>query len=274
MGSRESETTRQQNDDSFFQHSKYFFKDGNVTFLVDGILFCVHRYLFSHESSYFSAQFSQLGARDHEALSAIVPLVGVECKDFEPFLSILYPHFEEHDLSYEQWRSVLHLSARWGFASRRKLALESIKPPTPYDRLLLARKYSVDDWIDPALTALCERMAPLSLEEARGMNIEDVVLVSTIRERIFRFGMNVADIPRRVEAMRAETDIRVAGDSDDVTLVSSTSGATERLGSTVSSTVCFDSEVRSGGSTKTAATELVNGKTPRSSGNFVSSGLR
>ncbi|KAF8270200.1 hypothetical protein EI94DRAFT_815633 [Lactarius quietus] len=91
MGSRESETQRQQNDDSFLQHSKYFFKDGNVTFLVDGTLFCVHRYLFSHESSYFSAQFSQLGVRDHEALSTIVSLGDVESKDFEAFLSVLYP---------------------------------------------------------------------------------------------------------------------------------------------------------------------------------------
>lgn len=37
MGSCESETpdpSGWQSDDSFVQHSKYFFKDGNVTFLV------------------------------------------------------------------------------------------------------------------------------------------------------------------------------------------------------------------------------------------------
>jgi hypothetical protein len=36
-GADESETqdgSRQQSDDSFLQHGKYFFKDGNVTFLV------------------------------------------------------------------------------------------------------------------------------------------------------------------------------------------------------------------------------------------------
>ncbi|KAH9067684.1 hypothetical protein EDB87DRAFT_1544734, partial [Lactarius vividus] len=167
------------------RHSKYFFKDGNVTFLVDGILYCVHRYFFSRDSVYFSTRFTQLGVRDHEASSTTVSLGDIERKDFEAFLSVLYPeNFEERDLSYEQWRSVLHLSTRWGFASLRKLALRLINPPTPYDRLVLARTYAVDDWILPALTALCERKAPLSLDEARGMSMEDVVLVASVREDI------------------------------------------------------------------------------------------
>ncbi|KAH9067669.1 hypothetical protein EDB87DRAFT_1531281, partial [Lactarius vividus] len=112
-----------------------------------------------------------------------VSLGDVECEDFEAFLSVLYPeNFEEHDLSYEQWRSVLHLSTRWGFGSIRNLAVRSIKPPTAFDQLLLARTYAVDRWIVPALTALCERTASLSLDEARGMSVEDVVLVATVRE--------------------------------------------------------------------------------------------
>ena len=97
---------------------------------------------------------------------------------------------------------MLHLSTRWGFASIRKLALSSIDPPTPHDRLLLARMYSVDDWVVPALSALCERTAPLTLSEAQQMNIEDVVLVSTVREDIRGRTVQVdrAEIPLRVEA--------------------------------------------------------------------------
>jgi len=97
---------------------------------------------------------------------------------------------------------VLHLSTRWGFASIRRLALNSIEPPTPHDSLLLARTYSVDDWVIPALSALCKRTTPLSLSEARQMSIEDVVLVSTVREDIRGHGLQVdlAEIPLRVEA--------------------------------------------------------------------------
>ncbi|KAH9032571.1 hypothetical protein EDB85DRAFT_1202041 [Lactarius pseudohatsudake] len=215
-GSETSDGSRRQSDGSFPQHSKYFFKDGNVTFLVDGFLFCVHRYFFFRDSVYFSTRFAQLGIRDHEASSTIVSLGDVECEDFEAFLSVLYPkNFEEHDLSYEQWRSVLHLSTRWGFDSLRKLAIRSIKPPTASDQLLLARIYAVDHWIVPALTALCERTASLSLDEARGMSMDDVVLVATVREDIrskaIRSGVSAADISLYVEAMQAGTPVLAPG---------------------------------------------------------------
>ncbi len=58
---------------------------------VDGFLYCVHRYFFSRDSVYFSTRFAQLGVRDYEASSTIVSLGDVECKDFEAFLSVLYP---------------------------------------------------------------------------------------------------------------------------------------------------------------------------------------
>jgi hypothetical protein len=58
---------------------------------VDGFLYCVHRYFFSRDSAYFSTRFAQLGVRDHEASSTIVSLGDVAYKDFEAFLSALYP---------------------------------------------------------------------------------------------------------------------------------------------------------------------------------------
>jgi hypothetical protein len=113
--------------------------------------------------------------------------------------------FEDHGLSYERWKSVLHLSSRWGFASLRRLALKSIKPPTPFDQLLLARAYSVDHWVLPALSALCERTVPLTLNEARQMNIEDVVLITTVREDIRPHTLQVDsdEIPHCIEAAQA-----------------------------------------------------------------------
>ena len=111
-------------------------------------------------------------------------------------------NFDNNCFSYEEWKSVLHLSTRWDFTSIRKLALNSIEPPTPHDRLLLSRRYLVDNWVIPALSALCERVTPLSLSEARQMSIEDVVLVSTVREDIRSHALQVdsAEIPLRVEA--------------------------------------------------------------------------
>lgn len=192
-------------EEPFTRHYKYYFKDGNITFLVDGTLYCVHRYFFSRDSLYFSSRLDQLGIREHGALSIIISLGDVECKDFDALLSVLYPDdFEEHGLSYEQWKSVLSLSTRWGFASLRRLALKSIDPPTPFDQLLLSRAYSVDDWVSPALTALCERTVPLSLSEARQMTVEDVVLITTVREGIRPHALQVDpdEIPNCIEAVK------------------------------------------------------------------------
>src|SRR6266404_2514315 len=124
----------------------------------------------------------------------------------------IYRDFEAHELSYEQWKSVVHLSTRWDFTSLRKLALNSIRPPTPHDRLVLARRYSVDDWVLPSLTALCERTSPLSLDEARQMWIEDVILVATVREetRSGALRVDTAEIALRVDTAEIARRVKVA----------------------------------------------------------------
>jgi hypothetical protein len=145
----------------------------------------------------------------------------------------LHRDFEQHNLSYKEWRSVLHLSTQWDITSIRRLALNNIQPPTPHDQLLLARTYSVDPWVIPALSALCERSAPLSLDEARQMNIEDVVLVATVREDIRNQTLQVdaAEIPRRVEAAQAGKLVCI--DSIEVPSAVPTSGAVEQASSPV-----------------------------------------
>ena len=55
------------------------------------MLYCVHRYFFSRDSTYFSTRFAQLDIRDHEPLPVIISLGEIERKDFDAFLSILYP---------------------------------------------------------------------------------------------------------------------------------------------------------------------------------------
>ena len=84
--------------------------------------------------------------------------------------------------TFEQWSAILDLSTRWGFTSIRGLAIRSIRPPDTLKKLLLARKNNIDTWIQPALLELCMRPQPLSLEEARLMDLEDVILVGSVRQ--------------------------------------------------------------------------------------------
>ncbi|KAI0302320.1 hypothetical protein B0F90DRAFT_1713914 [Multifurca ochricompacta] len=225
-GSKAASGMQKACDGTFIRHDKYFFKDGNITFLVGGTLYCVHRY--------FSPVIRS---------PIVISLGDIESKDFEAFLSVIYPeNFEDHDLSYEQWKSVLHLSTCWGFTSLRNLALKSIKPPTPFDQLLLARTYSVDCWVLPALSALCERKVPLSLSEARQMSINDVVLVTAVREDIRHHALQVdpEEIPRCIEAAQAGMLAVAAGDGtspsyrpkSESTTSPSTSGTERAPGST------------------------------------------
>jgi hypothetical protein len=150
------------------------------------------------------------------------------------FISVItettHRDFEQDDLSYEEWKSVLHLSTHWDFASIRRLALNGIQPPTPHDRLLLARKYSVNDWVIPALSGLCERSAPLSLDEACQMNMEDVVVVTTVREDIRNQTLQVdaAEISRHVISAQKGKHVRI----DSAAAVPS--GAVEQASSAVS----------------------------------------
>lgn len=86
--------------------------------------------------------------------------------------------------SFEELSSILDLSTRWGFTTIRELAIRCLKPPSPLQRLVLARKYAVEQWILPALQELCERPLPLTLDEARLMNFEDIVLIGSVREMV------------------------------------------------------------------------------------------
>jgi hypothetical protein len=172
---------------------------------VDGILYRVHRYFFCRDSKIFKTRLSRLPAQ--EASSLVISIENVKSKDFDAFLSVLYPlcvlcirincncaslilsfllrdfnASEEH--SFEELSSILELSTRWGFTSIRELAIRCLEPPTPHQRLILGRKYGVDHWISPALQELCERPQQLTPDEARLMDLEDVVLVGSVREKV------------------------------------------------------------------------------------------
>ncbi|KAI0249057.1 hypothetical protein BJV78DRAFT_1230985 [Lactifluus subvellereus] len=172
----------------YVQHKRFFLDDGNITFLVEGILYRVHRYFFCRDSNEFGERLSRLSTQQapSSTLEPIISLDDVKSADFDTFLSVLYPldfnMLEKR--SFEEWSSILDLSTRWGFTSIRDLAIRCVKPPSAYHRLLLARKHAVDQWILPALSELWERPQPLSVDEARLMDFEDIVLIGSVRESV------------------------------------------------------------------------------------------
>jgi len=111
------------------------------------------------------------------------------CEPVNFFYSRDFNASENH--SFEELSSILELSTRWSFTSIRELAIRRLEPPTPHQRLILGRKYGVDQWITLALQDLCERSQPLNPDEARQMDFEDVVLVWSVREKVRKQSLTV-----------------------------------------------------------------------------------
>src|SRR5258708_16599500 len=66
------------------------------------------------------------------------------------------------------------------------MAIRCLKPLrlTPHQRLILGRNYGIDQWVLPALQELCERPRPLTRDEARLMDLDDIVLVGSVWEKV------------------------------------------------------------------------------------------
>lgn len=91
-------------------------------------------------------------------------------------------------------RAVLRLATLWQCQRLRNRALKRLDLlAPPLEKLLLARLYSIQRWLIPACTALVLRDVPLSIAEARELDLEDVVRIFSAREEIFRRRLRLSD---------------------------------------------------------------------------------
>ncbi|KAJ4471528.1 hypothetical protein J3R30DRAFT_1090883 [Lentinula aciculospora] len=182
----------------FQKHPRFYFSDGNVVFRVEDTLYRIHRYFFQRDSPIFETMFSlppPIDARpEGEEEDRPIQLEGIECRDFDRLLSVMYPKsFNAYESSTtEEWTSVLKLATRWDFDSIRELAVESLtSSASPADLIILAHRYDVSQWLLPEYMELCVRDEPLSLEEGRKLGVNTVVAINQIRHQIrYRSNLN------------------------------------------------------------------------------------
>jgi hypothetical protein len=86
---------------------------------------------------------------------------------------------------------------------------------SPVDRIVLGRKYGFNDWLTPAFVAVCARAEPLSLEEAKRMDGEDVARIYQAREQARGSSTAVA-----TEVAQAAVT-SVFGNSEEATVITS-----------------------------------------------------
>ncbi|KZP06387.1 hypothetical protein FIBSPDRAFT_842179 [Athelia psychrophila] len=164
------------------RHSQYYFKDGNVAFLIEEVLYSVHRYFFERDSAHFRSILESVQGADEK--NPIV-LSDVSCSDFDEFLAILYPtdFRRPTEKTTAQWTSVLHLAAKWGFESIQLLAIDKLTATAiPVDKIVLGRRYGILDWLPGAYEAVCTRADPLTVEEGMKLGVEDIIKISAARQ--------------------------------------------------------------------------------------------
>jgi len=119
----------------------------------------------------------------------------------------------------EEWEGVLKLASRWSFSSLRARALRKLDALiSSYERLLIARAYDVDEWVEEALHGLCTRSESLTLDEANRMQLEDVVFVAEVRERARASDdQSWEDLSSKVDEyiVRRRQEAQGGGDDDD-----------------------------------------------------------
>lgn len=169
------------------KHHRYFFDDGNVTFMVESKLFRVHRYFFERDSALFRNVL--LTSPEVRSGEAVVQLGDCTAQDFEMFLGVLYP--EEFDMcnasTVEEWVSILKLASCWDFASIKQLAIDQMAPITScIDMITLGRRFNIAWWFSEGFTKLCSREEPLSDAEAARIGAHDTARIFRQREEIFR----------------------------------------------------------------------------------------
>ncbi|VDC03771.1 unnamed protein product [Peniophora sp. CBMAI 1063] len=162
------------------KHPRFYFKDGTLSFSFKDLIFRVHGSLLASLSTFWAERMDAV-----ETLNVVQEDTTVSSAELSSFLSIVYPkNYREHELqSGEEWTAVLRLATMWKVESIRELAIQQLDDlSSPLERLVLSRSYDVQGWLLPAFVGLIMRENPLTLEEMRKIELQDLVVITTARE--------------------------------------------------------------------------------------------
>lgn len=89
-------------------------------------------------------------------------------------------------MPFEAWVDALHLATLWKLDLARKYIIKRMTEMLPdrslLERVLLADKYEVRQWLKPAYEGLCIRLEPPTLEECQQIDLKRVLALHQVRE--------------------------------------------------------------------------------------------
>lgn len=172
------------------RHTKYYIPGGDVVFRVENMLFRVHRYFFTRDSSFFleklphpppPGEFSK-GSSDNNPFV----LEDTFKIDFERLLWVFYNEkYSIYEANVEEWSSILKLAHQWDFNEVKVFALrelERLEMPA-LDKIILYHTHDIDrNLLKAAYTALTVREEPISIEEGYQLGLETALRLAHARE--------------------------------------------------------------------------------------------
>lgn len=91
-------------------------------------------------------------------------------------------------LQLDEWVSLLSISTLFDFATVRSRAIYEIEHAQtrldPIEKIVLAEKHDIPEWLAPAYEALCRRYEPLEEVEAEMIGYKKTVLLLRAREAL------------------------------------------------------------------------------------------
>ncbi|KAI6113530.1 hypothetical protein EV401DRAFT_1982804 [Pisolithus croceorrhizus] len=175
-----------------------------VTLQVEDRLFRVPRRILEAQCPVFKDMFSFPPPLDAEAEGSsdehpIVLPEPVKVEDFKRLLKVLLPTSyygtrlpkDDHD----GWISVLKLSKMWQIDELHCAALKNLKysavQKSAVEKLALALKYEINDWIIAGVNELARRSEPINVEDARTLGLETVLKIAAVRESPISEGLRL-----------------------------------------------------------------------------------
>ncbi|KIL00859.1 hypothetical protein PAXRUDRAFT_29486 [Paxillus rubicundulus Ve08.2h10] len=170
------------------KHPQYYIRDGNITFLAEGVLFRVHKFFFERESEFFRTSLAPSGEKKDDEASDTNPYkLDVKSEEFAQFLWVWYnPKYTYSRQGKNAWLTVLRLANRWSFPEVRQLAIRQLEDlqMQPVEKIDTYKKYNVDnDLLLPSYMALCRSPTLPSPSDGEVLTMETVLKLANARER-------------------------------------------------------------------------------------------
>ncbi|KAJ8495035.1 hypothetical protein ONZ45_g13034 [Pleurotus djamor] len=175
---------------SLARHDEYYIAGGDLYFMVEHVLFRVHRYFFDRESLYFRNKLatpaSPGATRSGTSDSTAIVLEDVRPSDFARFLWVFYnPKYSLYKTDVDSWTAILDLAFKWQFPEVKRLCVRELERLEMSDvqRIHVYHKYAVDrNLLIGRYAALCEREEPLSVAEGMLLGMETALTLARARE--------------------------------------------------------------------------------------------